>query len=80
MPNEFTIREAAAMLGEELEQRFPYVVGVSLHPSGDQNKELMLYIDIKIDHKGVPPRLPRTYKGFTVHYRWVGDTTFCGRV
>jgi hypothetical protein len=66
-----TIRQAAGMLALALEHRFPDIVGVSLHPSGDPAIGLQLFIDINKDYKGIPPGVPNTYMGFRINYRWV---------
>jgi hypothetical protein len=71
-----SIRQAAEMLGLELEDRFPDIVGVSLHPSGDPKTGLKLFVDINKDFRGVPTGIPSTYRGFRVYYRWVSIPRF----
>jgi hypothetical protein len=66
-----TIRQAAEMLGLALEDRFPDIVGVSLHPSGDPANGLQIFVDINKDYKSVPPGVPNMYRGFRVRHRWV---------
>lgn len=78
--NSVTIHQAAEMLGRDLEDRFPDIVGVSLRPSGDPKIGLQLFVDINKDFKGVPPGVPKRYKGYTVNHRWIGIPRFASGV